>query len=153
MWARGLRWVLKGKTSLWRSNDSSCHLICFCFCLICSPCVADLLSSQADVMNPSLLPCRFSGTVVDKGDLSPQWQGSEWKTLKVRSVWYIPFVLIICLPIYQENISALFFLEKVMKTSKFSWFVRSDGMKPQISLALRGFHHGKSSHSMPLRLP
>ncbi|ONM28168.1 Auxin response factor 7 [Zea mays] len=27
---------------------------------------------------------RFSGTVVDKGDLSPQWQGSEWKTLKVK---------------------------------------------------------------------
>ncbi|WVZ72953.1 hypothetical protein U9M48_021333 [Paspalum notatum var. saurae] len=26
----------------------------------------------------------FSGTVVDKGDLSPQWQGSEWKTLKVK---------------------------------------------------------------------
>uniref|UniRef100_A0A804MXE8 Auxin response factor n=1 Tax=Zea mays TaxID=4577 RepID=A0A804MXE8_MAIZE len=27
---------------------------------------------------------KFSGTVVDKGDLSPQWQGSEWKTLKVK---------------------------------------------------------------------
>ncbi|OEL35057.1 Auxin response factor 1, partial [Dichanthelium oligosanthes] len=27
---------------------------------------------------------KFSGTVVDKGDLSPQWQGSEWKTLKVQ---------------------------------------------------------------------
>ncbi|CAO2205018.1 unnamed protein product [Urochloa humidicola] len=27
---------------------------------------------------------KFSGTVVDKGDLSPQWQGSQWKTLKVQ---------------------------------------------------------------------
>ncbi|EES02172.1 hypothetical protein BDA96_03G003900 [Sorghum bicolor] len=27
---------------------------------------------------------KFSGTVVDKGDLSPHWQGSDWKTLKVK---------------------------------------------------------------------
>ncbi|KAL6850244.1 hypothetical protein ACP4OV_020871 [Aristida adscensionis] len=27
---------------------------------------------------------KFSGTIVDEGDLAPQWQGSEWKTLKVQ---------------------------------------------------------------------
>ncbi|KAK3163196.1 hypothetical protein QOZ80_1AG0000420 [Eleusine coracana subsp. coracana] len=27
---------------------------------------------------------KFSGTIVDKGDVAPQWQGSEWKTLKVQ---------------------------------------------------------------------
>ncbi|KAK3159621.1 hypothetical protein QOZ80_1BG0048890 [Eleusine coracana subsp. coracana] len=27
---------------------------------------------------------KFSGTIVDKGDVAPQWEGSEWKTLKVQ---------------------------------------------------------------------
>ncbi|XP_062188802.1 auxin response factor 1-like [Phragmites australis] len=27
---------------------------------------------------------KFSGTIVDEGDLAPRWQGSEWKTLKVQ---------------------------------------------------------------------
>ncbi|XP_062232714.1 auxin response factor 1-like [Phragmites australis] len=27
---------------------------------------------------------KFSGTIVDEGDLAPQWQCSEWKTLKVQ---------------------------------------------------------------------